>query len=105
MICSEYSKEMEKGSLVVHHQTKNSVKKGRLGKEGDEEARGEDTRTYRMAFPAKAVPRPCPVEGFSGRALTQMAMRMHFWHRHVRDNATSPTHDDLYVTCWCRGGH
>ena len=38
-----------------------------------------------MVFPARAWPRPCLVEGCSGRALTRMTMRVHFWHRHVRD--------------------
>ena len=38
-----------------------------------------------MMFPAKSVPRSCPVEGYSGRAATQTEMRVYFWHRHVRD--------------------
>ena len=38
-----------------------------------------------MVFPVRAGPRPCPVEGCSGQALTQTEMRVNFWHRHVRD--------------------
>ena len=52
--------------------------------EGDGDG-GNDPRMFRMKFPANAGPRPCPVEGFSGRAVTQAAMRVNFWHRHVWD--------------------
>ena len=38
-----------------------------------------------MVFPTRAGPRLCPVKGCSGQALTQTAMRVHFWHRHFRD--------------------
>ena len=38
------------------------------------------------AFPEKAGPRPCPVEGCSGQEVTRKATRIHFWHQHVRDN-------------------
>ena len=38
-----------------------------------------------MEFPTRAGPKPCPVEGCSGWALTRTAMRVHFWYRHVRD--------------------
>ena len=46
---------------------------------------GGETRIYRIAFSKRARPRPCPVEGCSGRASTRTAMRVHFWHWHVRD--------------------
>ena len=36
-------------------------------------------------FSTRAGPRPCPVKGYSGRALTRMATRVHIWHWHVRD--------------------
>ena len=49
---------MEKGSLVVHLQTQHGMAEGRLGQEGDEESWGDDTRTYRVAFPAKVGNRP-----------------------------------------------
>ena len=38
-----------------------------------------------MAFPARAGPRPCPVEGCSGHASTWTAIKVHLWHRQVRD--------------------
>ena len=41
--------------------------------------------TYRMTFPAWARTRSFSIKGFSGRASTRMAMRVNFWHRHVRD--------------------
>ena len=61
VLCPECGKEMAKGSLVAHRQTQHGVAKGRLGQEGKEEAGGDEPRTYRMAFPAKAGPRPRPV--------------------------------------------
>ena len=54
--------------------------------EGDKADGGDgDPRTYKMAFPLREGTRPFPVKGFNGRASTRMAMRVHFWHRHVRD--------------------
>ena len=40
---------------------------------------------YRMAFLKKSGPRHFPVEGCSGRAATQTAMRVDFWNRHVQE--------------------
>ena len=51
----------------------------------DKEGRVNNPRNYRMTFLAKAVPRPCPVEGCSNRASTRTAMQVHFWHQHVWD--------------------
>ena len=60
--------------------------KGRLGlKEDEADGGSNDPRTYKMAFPMRAGPTPCPVEGCSGRALTRTATRVKFWNRHVRD--------------------
>ena len=70
--------------MVTHHQTHNWVAKGELGSERDEADGGEGPRIYRMVFPARAEPRPCPVKGCSGRALTRTAMKVQFWHQHVR---------------------
>ena len=78
MLLPEYGKELAKGLLVVHRQTQHGVSKGELGQEGDEEYRGDLPRTYRMPFPMKAGPRPCPVEGCSGQVLMQTAMMVHF---------------------------
>ena len=85
VICPECGKEVEKGSLVVHHQNQHGMVKGRLGQEGDEEAGGDNARTCRMDIPANAGPRPCQFEGCSDRVSTLTAMCVHFWHRHVRD--------------------
>ena len=85
MLCSECRKEEANGSIMAHCQTQPGVAKGRLGQEGDKAAGGDNPRTYRMAFPEKAGPRPCPVEGCSGQVSTQTTIRVHFWHRHVRD--------------------
>ena len=51
----------------------------------DEVDMGNNPSTYRMVFTAREGARPCPVEGCSGLASTQTAMRVHFCHRHVRD--------------------
>ena len=106
--CLECRKDLARGSLAAHRQTQYGVVKGGLGKEGNGEGGGNDPRTYRMSFTAKAGKRPCPVEGCSVRAATRTAMRMNFWHQHVRntvvimEKGTPPTHYDLCATCWCR---
>ena len=84
MLCPECGKDMTKGSLVTHRQTQNIVAKGGFVPEVDEAERGYEPRNYSMTFPSKAGPRPCPVEGCSGRALTRTAMMMHFCNWHVR---------------------
>ena len=38
-----------------------------------------------MIFPTRAGHMPWQVKGCSGRELTQMTMRVHFWHGHVRN--------------------
>ena len=70
MLCPDYGKEVSKESLVAHHQIEHAVKNASLGQEVDEVAEGENPSNYRMSFTAKAVPRPYPVEGCSGQALT-----------------------------------
>ena len=85
---------------MAHRQTQHGVAKAGLGQEGKEEARGDKPRTYRIAFPAKAGPRPCPVKGCSGRASTWTVMRMHFWHRNVRDTAVILEEGNL-PRLWC----
>ena len=65
-------------SLVTHRQTQHGVAKGRLGPESDEAAGGNEPRTYRMVFPAKAGPRHCPVEGFIVQDFTRKLMKAHF---------------------------
>ena len=67
----------------MHRQTQHGVAKGGFGPEGNEAGEVNNPRTYRLAFPAKVGPRPCPVNGCSGWMLTWTAMREHFWNRHV----------------------
>ena len=83
LICLEFGRDLAKGSLVSHLQTHNGVVKGRSGKEGDKEGGGNDPSTFWMSFPKKSGPKPCPVEGCSGRAETRTAMRVNLWHRHI----------------------
>ena len=88
VLCPECGKELAKGSLVIYGQTQHVVAKGGLVSEGGESYRrdrDDNPRTYRMVFPVQAGPRTCPVEGCSGWASTRTAMKVHFWHRHVRD--------------------
>ena len=88
VLCPEFRTDLEKGLLVTHRQTQHGVDKGGVGSEGGEadgSNRGKNPRTYRVAFPVQAGPRPRPVEMCSGRASMQTAMRVHFCHRHVRD--------------------
>ena len=65
-------------SLAAHCQTQHHVAKGGPGQEGNGDGGVNDPRTNRMAFLAKAGPKPCPVGGCSGRVVTQTAMWMHF---------------------------
>ena len=76
---------MKKGSLLKQRQTQHGVEKGVLVPEVNEADGYDEPRTHRMEFPENAGPRPCPVEGCSGRASTRTAMRAHFWYRHIRD--------------------
>ena len=86
VLCPECRKELAKGSLVTHRQTKHGVYKGGLGSEGDEVDGGNnEPRNYRMAFPTRAGPRPCPVEECSGQNSIRTEMKVHFWYRHARD--------------------
>ena len=68
VLCPEYRKDMVKGSLVTHHQNQHGMAKRGLGPEGDKAEGGDNPRTYRMAFPTKEGPRPCPAERCSGQA-------------------------------------
>ena len=70
---------------MAYRLTQHGVENWGLGQEGEEEAGDENSSTCRMVFPEKAGPISCPVKGCSGRASTWTAIRVHFWHRHVRD--------------------
>ena len=107
MICPECRKELARGSLVTHRQTQHGMAKA----EGYKEAGGYKPRNYRMEFPAKSGPRPCPFKGCSVQVSTWTAMKVHFWNRHTRDTVVileeepPPTQGELCVICWCHGGH
>ena len=58
VICLDYGKDLAKGSLVTHHQTQHGVEKGGLGSEEKEADGGDEPRTYRLTFTAKAGPSP-----------------------------------------------
>ena len=70
---------------MTHRQTQHGVAKVGLGKEGYKESGGDKPRNYRMKFPAKSGPRPCPFKGCSGQVSMWTAMKVHFWNRHTRD--------------------
>ena len=85
VLCPECGEDLAKGSLVAHCQTQYGMAKGGSIQEGENEDRVNNPRTFRMEFPAKAVPMPYPVEGCSGRAMMGTAMWVHFWHRHFQE--------------------
>ena len=100
VLFQECGKELAKGSLVMHRQTQNGVDKGRLRSEVNKTNEGDKTRTYRLAFPAKAGPRPFPAEGCSGWASTQTEIKVQFWHRHIRDTVVILEEGNL-LQPWC----
>ena len=64
VLCPEFGKELEKGSLVTHHQTQNGVAKGGLGSAGDKEDRGSNEPSiYRMEFPTRGSLGPAQSKG------------------------------------------
>ena len=72
VLCPECRKDMDKGSLMIHRQTQHDVANWRWGSEEDKAYRGgDDPRTYKMAFPTRVGPRPCPVKGCSGLASSR----------------------------------
>ena len=70
---------------MAHHKNQHGVEKGGSGQEGNKEGGGNKPKTFRMAFIAISRLMPCPVKGFSVRAMTWSSMQVSFWHRHVRD--------------------
>ena len=88
---------------MTHLQTHHVVAKWELGserRESDGDDGGDTPRTYRMAFPERAEPKPCPVKGCSFRALTRTATKVHFWHQHVRDTVVILEEGNL-PNQWC----
>ena len=83
--CTEYGKELVRGSLDAHFQKQHGIVKVVLLQEGYRVGGGDDPRTYRVVFLENLGPRNCPVEGCSGQATTRTSMRVHFCHQHVQD--------------------
>ena len=75
---------MALGSLAVHLQTQHGKEAGGR-RNWETTAPGRKPRTYRMALLTSGGLRNFPLKGCPGRAATRMAMRVHFFHWHVRD--------------------
>ena len=82
--CSECGEELAVGLLSVHQQTHHGKLYGKRRKWEITSPDGEP-QTYRMVFPPVVGLKTCPVEECWGRVATQMAIRVHFLHQHVRD--------------------
>ena len=83
--CTEFGKELAKGSMVEYRQNQHGVAKGGSGQEGNEKGGSNDPKKFSVVFPAKARPSTFLVEGRSGWAATQTSVRAHFWKQHVQD--------------------
>ena len=79
----ECGEDIELGSLAVYLQTQQRKEMGSRQHWGNTALGGEPC-TYKMDFPTAGVPRNCPVKGCRGWAEMRMAMRVHFFHWHVR---------------------
>ena len=75
---------MALGSLAFHLQTQHGKESG-MRRHWETTYSGGEPYIYRMAFPTARVPRNLPVKGCLVRAETRATMRVHFFHRHVRD--------------------
>ena len=100
--CSECGEDMAFGSLVVHLHTQHGKETGGRRHWGTT-APGGKPRTYKMYFPTARGLRNCPVEGCRGREVTRMAMRVHFFHGHIRDTVIILEEGNLpHPRCsWC----
>ena len=83
--CPEYKKDLVRKSVPTHRQRQHGGARGGAGHKDNKGDRGGKPRNFRMTFLSKAGPRPCPVEGCSGRSATRSAMRVHFFHQPVWD--------------------
>ena len=80
--CGECGEEIAAGSLSGHFMTRHGRAATRRHLWAPQTTGGP--RTYKIAFP-RGSRRQCPVEGCPGLSATQVAMRVHFVHRHVHD--------------------
>ena len=81
--CPECRKDLVRGSMATHRQKCHNVAKRRVGYKDEEGGGGDKPRTFWMTFSVNTGPRPCPVEGCSGKVETWKTTRVHFWNRHV----------------------
>ena len=49
--CTDFRKEIAKGSLAIHRQNQHGVERGGEGLKDDEGYGGDEPRTFRMTFP------------------------------------------------------
>ena len=54
--------------MAIHYQTQHIVTRGGAGQKDNEGDRGDEPRTFKMTFPKKVGPIPCPVKECSVRA-------------------------------------
>ena len=81
--CGECGAVIAVGSMLSHLMTRHG--KAATGRHLWATQTNWNPRTYKMHFPAKGGPRRCPVERCPGVLATQVAMRVHFVHRHVHN--------------------
>ena len=82
--CKYFGEEMGLRFLAGHMQTQH-VRAAKGRRIWAATSPGKEPRTYRMDFLTAGGTRNCPVEGFLGRAVTGMLMRVQFIHHHVWD--------------------
>ena len=80
----ECREDMALGSLAVHLQTQHGKEMRGIRYWGTMPPGGEP-HTYNMDFPTAGGTRNFPVKGCWGRVATRTAMRVQFFHWHVRD--------------------
>ena len=84
--CGDCGKGMAAGSLETHRMVQHGKAKAAKWSWTDADTGGGGKpSTYRIEFPTRGGTRGFPVEGCPGRAGMRTAMRVHLWHRHVRD--------------------
>ena len=111
VICSEYSKDLAKGSPVVHRQTQHSVEKGGWGRcarkkvgETSPGLTGWRLPQNQDQWPAQSkgvVTRRRRIQRCSCTSGTGTS-RIPWWYLR-RENPL--TYDVLCATCWCHGCH
>ena len=73
---------------------------GGTGSGGRRRRRGQRSQEVHDVFPSKLGPRTYPVEGCSCRTEMRTTMRMHFWHRLIRDTVVIMEEGNLPHARW-----